>query len=224
MQSITIITPTGGRPEAFALCECWIGRQRWSGELQWIVVDDGPEPTPCTLGQTVIRPEPLWSEGQNTQARNLLAALPHVKHDRILIVEDDDWYAPDYFEIMAARLEESALVGERDTPYYHIAGRYLVNPNERHGSLFQTGMRGSILPCLESACARGERFLDITLFRDGDGKLFPSSGRSVGIKGLPGRPGIGMGHRHWMGWQEDRDSKVLRQWVGADAEAYKPCQ
>ena len=68
-QVITLITPTGDRHEAFALCEKWIGRQSYIGQIQWVVVDDGHEPTETTLGQEVLRPEPV--EGYSL-CRNLV--------------------------------------------------------------------------------------------------------------------------------------------------------
>jgi len=33
---ITVITPTGDRPEAFALCERWMSQQTYTGQIQWI--------------------------------------------------------------------------------------------------------------------------------------------------------------------------------------------
>lgn len=78
---------------------------------QWIVVDDGPTTMPLTLQQTLIRPQPLWS-GENTQRRNLLAALNALETDFILIIEDDDWYSPDYVAGMVSQLEDHGVVGE----------------------------------------------------------------------------------------------------------------
>lgn len=42
----------------------------------------------------------------------------------------------------------------------------------------------------------------------------------VGIKGLPGRGGIGMGHRDNFRGTDDPCGALLREWIGEDAEAY----
>ena len=106
---LTLITPTGGRPEAFALCERWMGRQTYRGDVQWIVVDDCEEATVVTMGQTVIRPQPWWKLGApTTQYANVRAALELVKHDKIVHIEDDDWYGPTYLETTYHRLDAAA--------------------------------------------------------------------------------------------------------------------
>lgn len=46
------------------------------------------------------------------------------------------------------------------------------------------------------------------------------SANVVGIKGLPGRPGIGVGHRPDFG-DPDPDGRILAEWLGpALADAY----
>ncbi len=226
MGGVTIITPTGGRPAAFALCERWVSQQTLQ-DWRWIVVDDGEPETRCTMGQTVIRARPCWQPGENTQARNLLIALTALtaSDDKILIFQDDDFYAPGYLGLMSQRLEEAALVGEKETVYYHVGRRgYHVNRNKIHASLCQTGMRREMLPALTAICERGEKFIDLKLFAAGNGrsKLYEQTFSSIGIKGLPGRPGIGIGHRpRGLPWIADPDLKMLSKWIGADAGAYE---
>lgn len=173
---------------------------------------------------TRIFPEPSWISGQNTLARNLLAAIPTVKYDLVLVVENDDWYAPDYVTTMVARLDQHSLVGEVPARYYHVpSNQYLMNANTTHASLSQTGMRAELLSELRSICiAGGLSFIDIRLWNIDAKKGLYMDKRSVGIKGLPGRPGIGIGHRPeaGCGWQDDADGVVLRSWIGDDAELY----
>lgn len=220
--SITIITPTGGRPQAFALLARWVARQTYRGSIQWLCVDDVSPAMPCPPGVQVIYPTPLWEPGQNTQARNLLAALPHVRHDRIAILEDDDWISPSYLETLAARLEQAPLVGEQRARYYNVGTReYHIYSNLKHSSLGQTGFRREMLPAFEEILKAGAKFLDIELFRRHRGALFPPSGIHVGMKGMPGRPGIGTGHRPHAGWANDKDLVTLDLWIGEDAEQYR---
>jgi len=46
----------------------------------------------------------------------------------------------------------------------------------------------------------------------------------IGIKGLPGTPGLGIGHRPkskpGRQWRPDPEMKILRQLIGDDAENY----
>jgi hypothetical protein len=43
---------------------------------------------------------------------------------------------------------------------------------------------------------------------------------SIGIKGMPGRGGLGRGHKLDAYRNDDPDGKLLREWIGPDAEVY----
>jgi GT2 family glycosyltransferase len=223
---ITLITPTGGRPESFALLERYIKQQTYTGAIQWLCVDDVDPATPCTMGQTVIRPEPRWSAGsKSTQRRNLLAALPFVTYDKILILEDDDHLSPSYLQEMSARLDANPIVGQPNALYYNVAYRaYYQCPNHRHASLCATGIRASLLPDLQWVCEQTTtEYIDIALWRRVaySRGLFAGPHLCIGIKGMPGRPGIGHGHQHDLPWKLDPDLSVLRSWIGDDAALYE---
>lgn len=231
MSGITVITPTGGRLEAFALLTRWMERQTYQGPVQWLVVDDC-DPATRVPGDwfapaccTVIRPEPRWTPGENTQARNLLAAFGAIQHDLVVIAEDDDYLAPGYLQLMSDRLEQCSLAGESNARYYHVGARqFRIMHNLRHSSLGQCGMRAEMLPVLRMVCQAGQKFIDIELFRRAVnyGKLFPASNSHLSMKGLPGRPGIGMGHQAQpRGWTQDANLDMLRRWIGDDAEFYR---
>jgi hypothetical protein len=218
---ITLLTPTGGRPEAFALCERWAARQTYKGEIQWLVADDCDPPTKCTMGQTVIRPEPRWKPGENTQFRNLLALLPLVRFDKIIHFEDDDAYLPTYIETMARRLDEAPLVGETPARYYNVRFRTWRDcGNNAHASLFQTAMRADILPVLKRICER-QKWIDMALWPAvPGGKLFHGE-ETVGIKGMPGRAGQVAAHRKQTWMNPDPHLDVLRRWIGDDVAEYR---
>ena len=60
-----LLTATGARPQAWAICERLMAAQDYAGPVTWIIVDDGPEPQPVTFERAgwrlvVIRPAPLW--------------------------------------------------------------------------------------------------------------------------------------------------------------------
>lgn len=220
--SVSVITPTGGRPEALALLARMMARQTYRGALQWIVVDDVNPASPVPPGAEVIRPEPRWQTGQNTQARNLLAGLEAAKGEYLFIMEDDDWYAPDYIRVMILNLEHAGMVGEGRARYYHVGRRlWRRNINTQHASLCQTALRRELVERLAGLCRQPRPFIDIDLWKQGDG-VITRSDFVVGIKGLPGRPGIGEGHRAAAGRSYNADPKLstLRAWIGADADWY----
>ena len=63
---------------------------------EWLVLDDGVVPQSPTLGQRYIRcPE---YRGRASLAQKLKLAVREATGDAILVIEDDDWYAPDYLQ------------------------------------------------------------------------------------------------------------------------------
>ncbi len=230
MPSLTLLTPTGGRPQAWALCQRWMAAQDYAGPVRWLIVDDGEAEQPVTFDRDgwrleIIRPEPRWQPGQNTQARNLLAGLAQVEPDsRLLIIEDDDHYAPDWLSTASAALSAGELIGETRARYYNLTTRYWrEHGNEHHASLCATGVAGPALRMLHDCCLLPTRFIDLTLWRNYRGRRQLLSGHRVtGMKGLPGRAGIGIGHAQDFvrGSRPDPQGAVLRGWIGGDAEAY----
>lgn len=224
---LTLLTATGARPEAWAICERLMAAQDYAGQVTWIIVDDGPEPQPVTFQRdgwqlVVIRPAPLWQPGQNTQARNLRKGMEAVPADaRLVIIEDDDYYRADWLTTIERKLDLAELVGECQARYYNIAlrrGRQLSNNG--HASLCSTAMRGQALDTFRAVCRPGRQFIDLDLWRRHPSRHLFTGNRVVGIKGLPGRGGIGMGHRDDFKGIADPDLTLLRQWIGDDVELY----
>jgi hypothetical protein len=220
---VYLITPTGGRPEGLRLLANYLNAQTYAGPMVWIVVDDCDPETPLPpvrAGITIdhVRPAWRWQPGQNTQARCLAAALALVPADgRVLVLEDDDCYLPQHVELLADALQDADLVGEAPSVYYNVAVRRWRNMgNSAHASLCATGMKGAALTLFGTLCSINARRLDMTLWRDyrGPRRLLPQS-QVVGIKGMPGRAGIGVGHRDDMG-EPDPCGDTLRELIGAD--------
>lgn len=142
--------------------------------------------------------------------------------DLILIMEDDDWYAPEYIETMAAEWERNGrpeIIGIDSTRYYHIKtqGYTLLNHPAR-SSLMSTGIS-------REGAARmvwpddDFIFLDIPMWKHLNGHTF-SAELAVGIKHGVGKTG-GIGHRpDWKQYAMDKDYSVLRKWIGDDADFY----
>lgn len=223
---LTLLTCTGARPEAFAICEKLMAAQDYAGQVIWIIVDDGEVPTPVTFEREgwevrVVRPSPRWKQGDNTQARNMRAGLAYVDESaRLLVIEDDDYYAPTWLSRMDHELMFADLVGERRARYYNIKTRhYRQLQNMHHSSLCSTAMKGRAIPVLHEICKRTTKFIDLDLWKDARlRKRLLESNDVVGIKGLPGRGGIGMGHRESFGNPDTVG--IFAQWLGAGAELY----
>jgi glycosyltransferase involved in cell wall biosynthesis len=236
---ITAITPTRDRPEAFALCEKYMARQTYLGPMQWIVVDDGDKPIVPTLGQTYIR-RPT-SGSSNTLAPNLLEAIKHIdpSSEAILFFEDDDWYDARYVEQITGPGNRFEIVGLGCHRYYNVYSRkFKIYDNTQFAGLCVTMIRRSLIPwlvqCCEGAIRDNDPWVDLRLWcanpvyphRDLNKLVIPNFGFSVGIKGMPGRRGLGSGHgvndppeflTHF-----DRGGELLCLWTGDDAVSYLP--
>jgi hypothetical protein len=148
-----------------------------------------------------------------------------VHYDQVLFIEDDDQYAADYVEQMATYLGDGSIVGDPLSRYYHLPSkRWRLMKNLGTASLCQTGIRAEMLAMLAAACKESADFIDARLWQMPQRRLLLNIGRCVGMKGLPGRPGIGVGHRpdtRRGEWTEDKDLAVLREWIGDDVEMYR---
>jgi len=220
---ITLVTPTGDRTESFELCRRWIANQTVQPN-QWIVVDDGFTPVPGYLKMDIdyIRREPKEGEG-HTLTLNLRAALPHIKGDKILIIEDDDWYGPDYIKTMKRYLTTYRIVGEALSRYYHVPTmKYRRVANTNHASLCQTGFVKELLPVFEE-CLDGDPYVDARFWKrcGKNGYLIVDRNDELRLhcstKGMKGRKGIGTGHNeNARYYTPDYELKYLLKWVGEE--------
>lgn len=231
---IILITPTGGRPKQFELCQRWMVNQTYTEKVLWIIVDD------CYPFTTAIKhefpdnwavvhkyPEPLWKRGDNTQSRNLKVGIDIVKKipedqvDVIFIIEDDDYYSPVYLEKMVKKLEGFDAVGEKCTIYYHTKlKKFNVSTNEKHTSLFQLAFKPKLIPNFESCY--GNKFIDMIFCKSVKNiNLFSKENLAIGMKGQEGREGIGLGHRGNIYRDSDKSLNKLKELVGNDYIYYE---
>lgn len=202
MHTLNIITPTGARPEAFSKCVEYMKNQTHSGPIKWIIVDDGPESmeSPIIKKWEIIhiRPKPLWRPGKNTQSRNLKEGLKYIEGEKrfVVIIEDDDKYAPWWLEQCYKWLQINDLVGEAPSLYRHLNGIEKNMGNKKHASLCSTAMKEKAVDDFTKVLSQ-TKSLDYKLWNrfKGKKKLYPHNGGVIGIKGYPGREGIGVGHR-----------------------------
>jgi len=205
--------------------------QTYSGKVLWVIVDDGDPITTDFItddfrdGWTIqkIYPKPVWQKGQNTQGRNLAAGIREIKKldpELIFIIEDDDYYSPLYLEEMVARKFDYDLIGEKNTIYYNVMNkRWCINGNDKWSSLFQTAFTPAVIPIFEKLY--NEKFIDYVLFkRVKKINLFNAGNLGVGIKGQPGRAGIGAGHGYIHNMILDENMIKLREFIGDDFRYY----
>jgi hypothetical protein len=246
-RGITVITPTGDRPLAFGLCWRWMARQTKTPS-QWIIIDDGKtamgsSEIPMTAPGLpawiqYVRREPRSDDPKVTLDLNMRVALESgVTGDKVLIMEDDEYYAPGYIEEMSRRLDSHEVVGICDSKYYHLpTGGWDNCRNMAHASLAQTGFRASFLPTFSEFVGKGiyPDWLDTQIWRFVQAskktaspiafQLFVDSAEPlyVGMKGLPGRSGIGSGHNPTM-YRRHRDTPdraQLKKWIPKDYQIY----
>lgn len=221
---ISVITPTADRPRGIELCERWMARQTVRPH-EWIVSDGGKTPARLTMGQVHLH-QPS-APGAANLAGNILRALDAVTGDVVVIVEDDDHYAPDHLEACADGLRRAPAYGCPRLVYFNVAHRCWIHMANRGSALCQTAFRRELIPEMQRAAREAIAADSFGI----DGRFWSSrqhmaQGRQtvIGIKGLPGTPGLGIGHRPKSGpgkrWRPDPNLDQLRRLIGADVEHY----
>jgi len=224
---LSVVTPTGDRQACFMLAERWMSVQTYDKPVQWVVIDDGGQRTHCRMGQTYLRRDRTEPLGEPTLGAQLRWGLEKVRlADRVVFWEDDDWYSPLYLSTLAAMMKGVQIGGFSHAIYYDVRHDRIGHcGNLEHASLAQTAVAGSGLQAFKHVLRHSEnQFFDLTLWRhEGPSKQLAQTVRPlhVGLKGMPGRTGIGM-NRHsseaTRGWPTDEGNEKLREIVGADAE------
>lgn len=231
---VTLITPTGNRPEAFDFCQRQMMRQTYKGLIQWLIINDCPDetvkiiiPTDSNIIPEVLKGPLAWRPGINTQRPNLTEALGHIKGDIVIgSIEDDDWYSPNFLTAYVNLLKIYPVVGEGNSTYYNLKSRSWKQwRNYQHCSLCQTGFRKELLPRFEEAIHSGELFMDMALWNIFHAHklkpfIFLGQNYTIGIKAMPGRLGIGSGHFPDESFVSDPGFNKLKELVGADADFY----
>jgi hypothetical protein len=238
---IVLLTATGGRPIQFNLCQEFMQRQTYKGDVVWIIIDDCMPVTtdnvkhPFKEDWIIIKhyPKPLWKAGMNTQFRNMIEGGDLIlrnfnKEDikAVFIIEDDDYYKPTYLEKMMEKLNGFDIIGETYSIYYNVFyNNYIVWGNVKHCSLFQTAFTPKVIPTLQDICRKPSHnpgyYIDVELWNRVKNKYFFRDGNlAIGIKGLPGRGGIGAGHDDFKEMMPDKDGSYLKSLLGEEDKIY----
>jgi hypothetical protein len=152
-EGLTVITCTGDRPESFNLLRRWMRNQTILPK-QWIVVDDGKVPIEDKKGFEYHRREPTPQDPSHTLCLNLSLAMDKVECEKIVFMEDDDWYSPIYLEYMGNLLETTDLVGFGSLVFYYPKIRkFMKKGTLRQPALAQTAMKKKLIPIIKEICA-----------------------------------------------------------------------
>lgn len=221
--TITIITPTADQPRGIELLETYMKRQTIQPD-QWIVADDGDVPATLTMGQThlVAKRE---HEGAKSLASNMLRALEAVEGGAVIICEHDDWYAADHIEMCLRQLSGYDATGSVWQRYYNVEHRVARVMRNIGSTLCNTAFQSALVPSMrkaaQTALERNSIGVDALFWQSVPSGNVHEVNTVVGIKGLPGRKGLGMGHKppdkHWT---RDPEMVILQEWIGSDWRNY----
>jgi hypothetical protein len=235
---LALLTATGGRPNQLKRLNRWMNKQTYKGKVLWIVVDDCE---PRTANDIVTQPnsnwevviinsEEIWKLGMNTQIANLELAIKEMKQHKevthFFIIEDDDYYAPNYLSVMMEHLLVFKVVTGVYTlivrPKDHL-WRVEMATVDRGGSLFESAFNISMLPLFEEVMSKKPLFLDVEFWKVVPKKklfqVFEQKRISIGIKGYEGRPGVVTAHRSTNNFNEDL-LNIINFQLGKDAKYY----
>lgn len=239
---VSAVTCTGDRHLCLDLLTGWIDHQTRKPD-QWLIIDDGKQPYAPDYECDYYYREPSEEDPEFTMVTNLQEAIHMIEGDVILFMEDDEYYAPRYIETMVNNIKDYDLAGICRSKYYHLPSRcYYVHNNYDHASLAQTMIKRKLLDDIEQMSVENQ-FIDVKLWgvnvnamfkpyrpksvdngfavNNGKGFLFDDGDSDclyVGMKGMPGRGGIGSGHKG-MG-RFDNGGMKLKQWMPKDFDTY----
>lgn len=225
---VTVITPTADQPTGIALLERYMARQTVQPN-EWIVADDGDVPATLTMGQVhIIRKR--QAEGGASLAGNMLAALERVHGDVVIVAEHDDYYRADHIETCLRELAGYAATGSAWQRYYNVTQRCWTVMRNIGSALCNTAFTADRIPAMRAACeqarARNQIGVDRLFWESlpACDKNITDTCTVIGVKGLPGRKGLGLGHKPDLcaarKWTPDPYGAKAREWLGADAARY----
>lgn len=146
--------------------------------------------------------------------------------DLVALIEDDDWYAPNYIEEMVIRWRVAGApktFGMGDTFYYHLGVKswhYQVHPER--SSAFTTFMTRDVL---DLRWPKDDySFTDLEIWKQFRGKTVQTSPPlAIGIKGhREGSHFGGMGHKdNWATYAKRRDPGMVWLQQRVDEESFE---
>jgi hypothetical protein len=214
---ICCLTCTGDRPEMLKRSKFYFERAIKPCLVEWVVIDDGVVPF-NPGGCSYYRREP---DGPNSLGRNTLYGLDRCNCDYIFFWEDDDWYSPLRITNQIRKVTMHGLHGYTNSIYYNIKYNcYYIHNNTRHASLYETALSATYKDAVKKLIIKNmnNSFIDLIIWRElwHLGRLDRNNYTAVGIKGGPGRGGLGSGHKPHAHYQQDLNWLKLETLIGKD--------
>jgi len=227
---ITAITCTGDRPIQFSIC-LKIMTRMIPRPAQWLIVDDGNTPidrNSIPEWAEYIRRERLPDDPSMTLSRNILTAMEHLKFDRVVFIEDDDWYPCTYLAELIKETKDYEACGAKTRHYFQLTRksyRCFRNKFSITASLLlnnPAAINAFRHVCIERPHSKG---LDIKFWRSftGSKKLHSNKmAASVGMKswGTGQRSGFSPSHRTSKRQTFDPELKKLYEWLPSNEVAW----
>lgn len=215
---IALVTLTRGNERAKLLDQCFFYIQRMcdhykanggTEEVKHIVVDFKPVKYPDLAERWVYAMQQVKKIGA----------------EKVVIIEDDDWYHESYLSTVAKNLDLYDVVGSEVSLYYHVKKQAAKNIiHKRRSSLFMTSFQAKVLDTFKVTNTK-HVFIDLDLWehvkKEGYSMHYPLMiSHAIGIKHNIGKCG-GIGHT-MNGWDfKDPDLVHLEKLIGEDVEFYK---
>lgn len=180
--STLLVTTTSGRPKALEILAKVIDKQT-TKDFHWLIVSDDfsgyKTPNIKRASVTVVERDKAGDKLPSIN-ENWLAAIEWIEereeYDKILPIEDDDYYAPGYVLEMTTLLDRADLAGFEEDAYYYVLNRKARRMhNKGYASLAASGFNRSVLPFLRECCNTGDVFIDRNLWLGiGEDSFHPS--------------------------------------------------
>jgi hypothetical protein len=203
---IDIITPSGDRPRQFSLCKEWMKRQDFTDKVHWIIADDSIDghydtsEMPSNWEITHLKIKRTKTPEYSSQGENLFLALNEIKYDKIVMIEDDDYYTPGWLSLCSSQLDTYGMFGVKNLINYNLGNRtwlYKTYAGRDNNPMCSTSLRSDLVEELKVICTSNMDKFDHLIWEKKktfylkEYKIPPV----IGIKGLPGRAGMTLKHR-----------------------------
>lgn len=232
MNKICVITTSTARPWCFSRLTEYMTTQQLA--CRWIVVGEDHtkydfETAKAIEGVSleIIKRKRKRIESLPSICLNWQVALKNFDpSETVVVMEDDDFYSPEYLRSMWAMSLSAPLFGFNSDIYYNIRSRrWMKMRNISHCSLAMTGFGASVLPLLSEILNEPSPFIDLSLWdRWGGGKTIVEQDQKkpmhIGLKGCPGVSGCGSFHSNEVLPCSDPSGKRLIDWLGQSAKEY----
>lgn len=236
---IAVITPSGDRPDGFwQLHATYMPRQTLQPDY-WFVADDGTKsyfPNDFVSDWFNYYRYPRSNDKAIAFTNQVVRLCTLIELNKdieyVVIMEDDDWYSEKYIETRVDQLKNGAIIaGTKNALYYNVHYRmWRTCGNNHRASFCETAFHISLLPKLKKIAKKlnlkRSCFVDAELWKHCSINNLPmvldNERHCIGIKGVPGRKGVGIGHRpnNKPCWKSDLNHTYLKELIGVEDTSY----